>query len=103
MAAPQQDVEALIEDRGYEAGFVTNIESETIAPGLDEDVIRFISKKKNETEWMTEWRLEAFRQWHQMPMPNRQQGRFPPIDFHANSYFSLPKSNNNQPQGLDAV
>src|SRR5699024_1332165 len=102
MAAPQQDVEALIEDRGYEAGFVTNIESDTIAPGLDEDVIRFISKKKEEPEWMLEWRLEAYREWLKKPMPDWQHVHFPAPDFQAISYFSQPKQKN-KPKILDEV
>src|SRR5699024_1623922 len=103
MAASQQDVEAIVEDRGYAAGFVTNLEADTIAPGLDEDVIRFISRKKDEPEWMLEWRLEAFRQWQELPMPNWQHVDYPPIDFQAISYFAQPKSNINKPKSLDEV
>src|SRR5699024_4272509 len=97
------DVEALVEDRGYEAGFVTDLESDTIAPGLDEDVIRFISNKKGEPEWMLEWRLEAYREWLKMPMPNWQHVHFPQPDFQAISYFSQPKSQANKPKSLDEV
>ena len=57
-----QELDALV-NRRYEAGFVTDIEAETLAPGLSEDTIRFISAKKGEPEWMLEWRLDAFRQW----------------------------------------
>ena len=53
-------------DKEYAAGFVSDIESDTLAPGLDEDVVRFISAKKGEPEWMLEWRLEAYRTWREM-------------------------------------
>lgn len=103
MAAPQEDVEALVADRGYDAGFVTDLEADTIAPGLDEDVIRFISRKKEEPEWMLEWRLEAYRQWQQLTMPSWQHVHHPPIDFQKISYFSQPKSQTDKPKSLDEV
>jgi len=103
MATTQQDVEELVADRGYEAGFYTDIESDTIAPGLDEDVIRLISRKKDEPEWMLEWRLEAFREWQKMTMPSWQHVHFPKPDFQAISYFSQPKSTADKPKSLDEV
>lgn len=87
----------------YEAGFVTEIESDTIAPGLDEDVIRFISNKKGEPEWMTEWRLKAFREWQKMDMPDWAHLKIDPIDFQAISYYSAPKSMADRPKSLDEV
>ena len=87
----------------YEAGFVTNIESDTIAPGLNEDVIRFISAKKNEPEWMTEWRLKAFHEWQKMDMPDWAHLKIAPIDFQAISYYSAPKSMADRPKSLDEV
>ncbi len=78
-------------ERRYEAGFVTDIESDTIAPGLSEDVVRFISAKKNEPEWMTEWRLKAFRHWLTMTPPHWAKLQIAPIDFQAISYFAAPK------------
>ena len=77
--------------RRYEAGFVTEIESDSLPPGLDEDVIRALSAKKNEPEWMTQWRLEAYRRWLTMPMPNWAKLQIAPIDFQAISYYSAPK------------
>ncbi len=77
--------------RGYDAGFVTDIEQEFAPPGLNEETIRFISAKKNEPEWMLEWRLEAYRGWLEMAMPRWAHVRFPPIDFQAISYFAAPK------------
>jgi Fe-S cluster assembly protein SufB len=77
--------------RRYEAGFVTAIESETLPPGLSEDVIRSISAKKDEPEWMTEWRLAAYRHWLTMTEPNWAKLEIAPIDFQALSYYSAPK------------
>ncbi|MEQ8798274.1 MAG: Fe-S cluster assembly protein SufB [Salinisphaeraceae bacterium] len=103
MAAREQDIDTLVESREYEAGFVTDIESDTIAPGLNEEVIRFISAKKDEPEWMTDWRLEAFRNWKKMPLPNWAHVHHPPIDFQSISYFSAPKSSKDKPKSLDEV
>ncbi|MGN8157243.1 Fe-S cluster assembly protein SufB [Salinisphaera sp. RV14] len=103
MAAHQDDVEELVATREYEAGFVTDLESDTVAPGLNEDVIRFISDKKNEPEWMLEWRLEAYRQWQQMKMPRWPHLHYPPIDFQKISYYSAPKSAKDKPKSLDEV
>ncbi len=75
----------------YKWGFVTDIESETAAKGLNEDVIRMISKKKNEPEWMTEWRLKAFRYWLKMEEPTWSNVHYPKIDFQNISYYSAPK------------
>lgn len=75
----------------YKWGFVTEIESETAPKGLNEDVIRLISKKKNEPEWMTEWRLKAFRYWLKMEEPHWPNVNYPPIDYQDISYYSAPK------------
>ena len=74
----------------YKWGFVTDIESETAAKGLNEDVVRMISKKKNEPEWMTEWRLKAFRYWLKMEEPKWPNVHYPKIDFQNISYYSAP-------------
>ncbi|MGH8173638.1 MAG: Fe-S cluster assembly protein SufB [Rhodanobacteraceae bacterium] len=97
--APPDAVAAAI-NRRYDAGFVTDIESETIPPGLSEDVVRTISARKNEPEWMTEWRLKAYRHWLTMTPPHWAKLRIDPIDFQAISYFSAPK---NRPKSLDEV
>ena len=78
--------------RKYEAGFVTEIESDSLPPGLDEDTIRALSAKKSEPEWMTEWRLAAYRHWLTMPMPEWAKLDIAPIDFQALSYYSAPKA-----------
>ncbi len=75
----------------YKWGFITDIESETAAKGLNEDVVRMISKKKNEPEWMTEWRLKAFRYWQKMEEPNWPNVHYPKINFQDISYYSAPK------------
>src|SRR4249920_1920274 len=87
-------------NRRYSAGFVTDIESESLPPGLDEGVVRAISARKNEPEWMTEWRLKAYRHWLTMTPPHWAKLRIEPIDFQAISYFAAPK---NRPKSLDDV
>ncbi len=90
-------------NREYEAGFVSNIESETFAPGLDEDVIRRISAMKEEPEWMLEWRLKAFAIWQKMEEPDWAHVDYPKIDYQAISYYSAPKSMADKPKSLDEV
>lgn len=87
----------------YAAGFVSNIESDTIAPGLDEDVIRFISAKKGEPEWLLEWRLKAFEIWKTMEEPDWAHVDYPKPDYQAISYYSSPKSMADKPKSLDEV
>jgi Fe-S cluster assembly protein SufB len=87
----------------YSAGFVTDIESETLPPGLDESVIRFISAKKGEPEWLTEWRLQAFAHWQKMQEPLWAHVKFEPIDYNAISYYSAPKSAADGPGSLAEV
>jgi Fe-S cluster assembly protein SufB len=98
-----EEVEQYIKTE-YEAGFVTDVESETIPPGLNEDVIRLISAKKNEPEWLLEWRLKAFNAWLEMDEPDWAHVNYPKPDFQALSYYSSPKSmEENRPQSLDEV
>ena len=85
-----KDLKELVK-REYKEGFVTDIESDTIAVGLSEDTIRLISEKKNEPEFMLEYRLKAFRKWKKMPEPEWAQIDYPKIDFQAISYYSAPK------------
>lgn len=75
----------------YKYGFVTDIESDTIPRGLSEDVVRLISAKKNEPEFMLEFRLKAYRQWEKMPEPNWAHVQYPPIDYQNIIYYSAPK------------
>ena len=90
-------------DKEYSAGFVTNIESDTLPKGLTEDTIRFLSAKKGEPEFMLQWRLDAYRHWLTMAPPEWAQVSFPSIDFQDISYYSAPKSKENAPKSLDEV
>jgi len=83
-------IESLI-TKEYAAGFVTEVESDTLPPGLNEDVVRAISAKKDEPEWMLEWRLKAFRRWQSMPEPHWPNVKYEPIDYQSISYYSAPK------------
>ena len=97
-----EQIDELIK-QDYEAGFVTDIESETLPPGLNEEVIRFISARKDEPEWLLEWRLNAYRQWLTMTEPDWAHVSYPDIDFNAISYYSAPKSMEDKPKSLDEV
>ncbi|MCP1674938.1 Fe-S cluster assembly protein SufB [Natronocella acetinitrilica] len=100
MSASEKTIEELTRKRGYEYGFITDIEQESLPPGLNEDTVRFISAKKEEPEWLLEWRLEAYRNWLKMPLPEWAHVKYPPVDFQAISYFAAPKD---QPKSLDEV
>ncbi len=103
MAATSQDLEKLI-GREYEEGFVTDVEEDRLPPGLNEDIIRALSAKKDEPEWMLEWRLEAYRHWVGMEEPHHwPQLRYDPIDYQALSYYAAPKSPKDGPKSLDEV
>jgi Fe-S cluster assembly protein SufB len=86
----------------YEAGFITDIESEFAPKGLSEDIIHFISKKKNEPQWLLDWRLKAYRHWLTMPEPQWANVTFPAIDYQDAFYYAAPKSAA-QPKSLDEV
>lgn len=89
--------------KDYEHGFVTDIDSDTVEPGLNEEVITFISKKKEEPEWLLEWRLKAYRHWLTMQDPTWAHLDIDPIDYQAISYYSAPKSKDDAPKSLDEV
>lgn len=97
-----EQVESLIR-KDYAAGFYTDIESDTLRPGLDEEVVRFISAKKEEPQWMLDWRLKAFRAWQEMEEPRWANVHYPTPDFQALSYYSAPKSMADRPKSLDEV
>jgi Fe-S cluster assembly protein SufB len=99
-AAPK--IEDLI-NREYEAGFVTDIEAESIRPGLDEDIVRLISAKKQEPAFLLDWRLKAFRHWRTMTEPHWQNVRYAPIDYQDITYYSAPRSSADAPKSLDEV
>jgi Fe-S cluster assembly protein SufB len=102
MSTDQKDLESLV-NRRYEHGFVTDIAEESLPPGLDEDVVRAISAKKNEPEFMLEWRLRAFRHWLTMQEPEWAHVQYPKIDYQKISYFAAPISDDDRPKSLDEV
>ncbi len=86
----------------YKYGFMTAVDEETTPPGLDEEVIRRISARKEEPEWLTEWRLSAYRRWLSMEEPDWQKVTYPPIDYQAISYFAAPRQKE-RPKSLDDI
>jgi Fe-S cluster assembly protein SufB len=102
MSSTSEEVQQLV-DREYRHGFVTDIESDTLPPGLNEDVIRHISSIKNEPEFMLEWRLEAYKHWLTMVGPDWAKLQITPIDYQGISYYSAPKSKDDAPKSLDEV
>ncbi|UXI67170.1 Fe-S cluster assembly protein SufB [Tahibacter amnicola] len=99
MATERNDIETAL-NRRYEAGFVTDIETEYLPPGLSEDIVRALSAKKHEPEWMTEWRVKAYRHWLTMTPPEWAKLSIGPIDFQSISYYAAPKK---KPASLDEV
>ncbi len=89
--------------KDYEHGFTTDVESDTLPPGLDEDVIRHISRMKHEPDFLLEWRLEAYRHWLTQREPNWAKLNIAPIDYQAISYYSAPKTQADGPKSLDEV
>ncbi len=102
MATSSTELEKLI-GREYEEGFVTDVEEDRLPPGLNEDVIRALSAKKNEPDWMLAWRLEAYRQWLKMEEPRWAHVKYGPIDYQAISYYAAPKAKKDAPKSLDEV
>src|SRR5580693_3234591 len=102
MSESNKQLESLIA-RGYQHGFVTDIESDTVPPGLDESVVRLISRKKNEPAFLTEWRLKALRHWLQMPEPKWAHLKIAPINYQGISYYSAPKAKKDGPKSLAEV
>ncbi|MCV6629364.1 MAG: Fe-S cluster assembly protein SufB [Flavobacteriaceae bacterium] len=102
MAYTEDELKKELETKEYEYGFYTDIESDTLPAGLNEDIVRAISKKKEEPDWMTEWRLDAFRIWQEMEEPDWANVQYEKPDFQAISYYSAP---NNKPkyESLDEV
>ena len=90
MAYTEDDLKKELETKEYEYGFYTDIEADTLPVGLNEDIVRAISAKKEEPEWMTEWRLEAFREWQKMEEPDWANVNYPKPDFQNISYYSAP-------------
>jgi Fe-S cluster assembly protein SufB len=102
MTTPQTQLDAIARAE-YKAGFVTDIEQDTLPPGLSEDTVRALSAKKGEPEWLTEWRLKAYRHWLTMEEPRWAHVTYPPIDYQAISYYAAPRPPRNGPKSLDEV
>ena len=102
MAYTEEELKKELEQQEYQYGFTTKIESETFPVGLNEDIVRSISKKKNEPKWMTDWRLDAFSAWKKMEEPKWSNVTYKKPDFQAISYFSAPKTNTKY-KSLDEV
>ena len=92
-----------VTSQDYQYGFVTDIEQDTIPPGLNEDVIRLISNKKDEPDWLTNWRLKAYNNWLKMNEPDWAKVDYPKIDYQSMSYYSAPKDKSDGPKSLDEV
>ena len=102
MAANADTIEQVTGQK-YKYGFVSDIESEYAPKGLNEDIVRFISAKKNEPAWMLEWRLGAYRRWLEMKEPTWARVHYPPIDFQDAYYYAAPKSDKEKPKSLEEV
>src|SRR5262245_10385028 len=98
-ASPIRD---LVENE-YKYGFETKVDVDAVAPGLNEDVIRLISSKKGEPEWLLDWRLKAYRHWLTMKEPTWANVRYPKIDYGAIVYYSAPKPKKEGPKSLSEV
>jgi Fe-S cluster assembly protein SufB len=102
MSSATETIEGFVKSE-YKYGFITDIEAESAPPGLNEDIVRFISAKKNEPDFMLEWRLKAFRYWQKLTSPNWPKVDYPPVDFQDIVYYSAPKKNTDGPKSLDEV
>ncbi len=102
MSSATETIEGFVKSE-YKYGFITDIEAESAPPGLSEEIVRFISAKKNEPEFMLEWRLKAYRHWLKMSNPTWPKADYPPIDFQDIIYYSAPKKNTDGPKSLDEV
>ena len=102
MSTPASELEVLA-TQDYKYGFVTDIDADSLPPGLNEDVVRLISAKKEEPQFLLDWRLKSYRQWLKMEEPTWHNVHYSPIDYQAISYYSAPKSKKDGPQSLDEV
>lgn len=102
MSASNQPIDDLL-NREYAAGFITDIEMDTVPPGLSEDIIRTISARKQEPDFLLDWRLKAWHHWRTMTVPQWSSVHYPPIDFQDIVYYAAPKSRKDGPSSLDEV
>jgi len=102
MSTATETIEGLVK-QDYKYGFVTDVETDSAPPGLNEDIVRLISSKKNEPPFLLEWRLKAFRHWQTMKEPTWPHVHYPPIDYQKSVYYSAPKKKGDGPKSLDEV
>src|SRR6476661_5713227 len=102
MSTATETIEGLVKQE-YKYGFVTDVETDSAPPGLNEDTVRLISSKKNEPPFLLEWRLKAFRHWQTMKEPTWPHVHYPPIDYQKSVYYSAPKKKGDGPKSLDEV
>jgi Fe-S cluster assembly protein SufB len=102
MSTATETIESLVKQE-YKYGFVTDVEADSAPPGLNEDIVRLISAKKNEPQFMLDWRLKAFRHWLTMKEPTWPHVHYPPIDYQKSVYYSAPKKKGDGPKSLDEV
>ena len=102
MSTATETIEGLVK-KEYKYGFYTDVETDSAPPGLNEDVIRLISSKKNEPKFMLDWRLKAYRHWLTMKEPTWPHVHYPPIDYQGSVYYSAPKKKGDGPRSLDEV
>ncbi|UCH28456.1 MAG: Fe-S cluster assembly protein SufB [Myxococcales bacterium] len=102
MSSATEPIDEILK-KSYDAGFVTDIEQEYAPPGLNEDIVKFISKKKQEPEWLLQWRLKAYRRWQQMSEPRWAKVSYPEIDYQDICYYAAPKTDKDAPKSLDEV
>ena len=101
--ASNDEIQQHLNEREYSAGFITDIESDTLPPGINEDVIRHISGKKDEPQWLLDWRLQAYRHWLTMKEPSWAAVDYTPTDYQSISYYSAPKKSGDGPATMDDV
>src|SRR5438132_7400465 len=102
MSTATETIEGLVQ-KEYKYGFITDVEADSAPPGLNEDIVRLISAKKNDPEFMLEWRLKAYRHWLTMKEPSWPHVHYPPIDYQKAVYYSAPKKKGDGPKSLDEV
>ena len=102
MSTATETIENLVKQE-YKYGFVTDVEADSAPPGLSEDIIRFISTKKQEPQWLTDWRLKAYRYWLTQKEPHWQFVKYPPVNFQDITYYSAPKQKADAPKSLEEV
>jgi Fe-S cluster assembly protein SufB len=102
MSTATETIEGLVK-KEYKYGFYTDVEADSAPPGLNEDIVRLISKKKNEPEFMLDWRLKAYRHWLTMKEPTWPHVHYPPIEYQKSVYYSAPKKKGDGPKSLEEV